>query len=223
MATSDPHSIYQTGTINSLVSAVYDGDKDISSIKAHGDFGLGALPMIDGELIVCDGVFYRADAEANLSIAREGAVLPFAVVSHFRPDQSFDLVNTDSAGTSDYVSRYFTSRNLIYAVRIDGHFTTMRVRSERCQPKTYRPMSETMPEIQRIRDLETVEGTLVGIWYPDYLSQVNVPVFHFHFVDAGRNVGGHVFEFTLARGRVSVRPCSPWPDLPRGRRVTIVQ
>lgn len=205
MTASDGARIYQTGTVNSLVKAVYDGDKTISSIRKHGDFGLGALPMMDGELIVCDGVFYRADAEANLSIPAESTVLPFAVVSHFKADQNFDLLNTDLRGTAEYCGRYLASKNLIYAVRIDGHFTGIRVRSELCQPRTYRPMDETMPELQRIRDLENIDGTLVGTWYPDYLSQVNVAGFHFHFVDADRTVGGHVFEFTLMQGRVSVQ------------------
>ncbi|MFN8071103.1 MAG: acetolactate decarboxylase [Mycobacterium sp.] len=205
MTASGAHQIYQTGTINSLVNAVYDGDKTISAIRKHGDFGLGALPMMDGELIVCDGVFYRADADANLSVAGEGTVLPFAVVSRFTPNQTFDLINTDMTGASEFVSRYFGSQNLIYAIRIDGLFAAIRVRSELCQPKTYRPMAETMPDLQRIRDVENIEGTLVGIWYPDYLSQINVPGFHFHFVDDNRTLGGHVFTFALTRGRVSIQ------------------
>lgn len=201
----DAQKIYQTGTINSLVNAVYDGDKSIASIKVHGDFGLGALGMMDGELIVCDGVFYRADSAANLSIAGDDSVLPFAVVSHFTPDQEFDLVNLDLPGTADFVSRYFASRNLIHTVRIDASFKAIRVRSEKCQPNTYRPMNETMPKLQRVRDLENIDGTLVGIWYPDYLSQLNVPGFHFHFVDAGRTVGGHAFTFNLIRGHAAVQ------------------
>lgn len=205
MTPSDGAQIYQTGTVNSLVKAVYDGDKTISSIRNHGDFGLGALPMMDGELIVCDGVFYRADADANLSVPPEDTILPFAVVSHFSPDQNFDLLNTNFHGATEYCERYFASKNLIYTVRVDGHFAAIRVRSELCQPNTYRPMNETMPELQRIRDLENIDGTLVGIWYPEYLSQVNVAGFHFHFVDADRTIGGHVFEFELTRGQVSIQ------------------
>lgn len=198
-------TIYQTGTINSLVNAVYDGDRDIAWIKEQGDFGLGALPMMDGELIVCDGIFYRADANADLSVATDDSVLPFAVVSRFKPDQTFDLLNTDFAGTADYLANYFASKNLIYAVRIDGQFTRVHFRSEQCQPKPYRKMNETMPELQRVYERDDIDGTLVGIWYPDYLSQVNVAGFHFHFVDKERRTGGHVFEFQLTRGQVAIQ------------------
>ena len=203
--TGSKATIYQTGTINSLVNAVYDGDRDIAWIKTQGDFGLGALPMMDGELIVCDGVFYRADANADLSTPNDDAILPFAVVSHFKPDQSFDLLNTDFGGTAHYLATYFASKNLIYTVRIDGLFATVHFRSEKCQPKTYRKMNETMPELQRVYERDDIEGTLVGIWYPDYLSQVNVAGFHFHFVDEERKTGGHVFDFQLARGQVAIQ------------------
>ena len=33
-------SIYQTGTINSLLQTVYDGDASIEKLSQHGNFGL---------------------------------------------------------------------------------------------------------------------------------------------------------------------------------------
>lgn len=198
-------AIYQTGTITSLVNAVYDGDRDIAWIKTQGDFGLGTFEMVDGELIVCDGTFYRADANGDISVADDGELLPFAVVSHFDPDQSFDLINMSYAETIDYLEDYFVSKNLIYTVRIVGQFDSMQMRSEKCQPDTYRPMNETLPELQRVFRHDDIEGTLVGVWFPDYLSKVNVNGFHFHFVDEERKVGGHVFDFELARARVSIQ------------------
>lgn len=41
-------AIYRTGTINSLVNAVYDGDRDIAWMRSRGDFGLGTFAMVDG-------------------------------------------------------------------------------------------------------------------------------------------------------------------------------
>ena len=54
--------------------------------------------------------------------------------------------------------------------------------------------------------MENIEGTLVGIWYPDYLSQTNVPGFHFRFVDDNRTLGGHVFTFALTAVGCRSRP-----------------
>ncbi|MCH9762241.1 MAG: acetolactate decarboxylase [Actinomycetia bacterium] len=203
-------AIYQTGTINSLVNAVYDGDRDIAWMRSRGDFGLGTFAMVDGELIVCDGTFYRADANADLSVSDEGDILPFAVVSHFTPEQSFglfgtDYSGTDYSGTAEYLARYFVSKNFIYTIRIDGLFNSMRIRSEECQPRTYRKLAETMPDLQRTYERDNIEGTLVGVWFPDYLSQINVAGFHFHFVDRKREIGGHVLDFDLVRGRASIQ------------------
>ncbi|MGD9619307.1 MAG: acetolactate decarboxylase [Mycolicibacterium sp.] len=196
---------YQTGTINSLANAVYDGDRDIAWVKSKGNFGLGTFAMVDGELIVCDGTFYRADENAALTVPADSEVLPFGVVCDFKPDVSFDLLNTDYPATADYLARYLVSKNLIYAIRIDGLFDTMRVRSERSQPKTYRKMHETLPSLQRVHQRDDIEGTMVGFWYPKYLSRINVAGFHFHFLDGARSIGGHVFEFQLAQGHVSIQ------------------
>lgn len=97
------------------------------------------------------------------------------------------------------------SKNFIYTIRIDGLFNSMRIRSEECQPRTYRKLAETMPDLQRTYERDNIEGTLVGVWFPDYLSQINVAGFHFHFVDRKREIGGHVLDFDLVRGRASIQ------------------
>jgi acetolactate decarboxylase len=38
------------------------------------------------------------------------------------------------------------------------------------------------------------------------MKAINVPGFHFHFLDAGHRLGGHVFDLRLRRGRVAVMP-----------------
>ena len=39
-------SMYQTGTINSLLQAVYLGDTSVADLKECGDFGLGHLIIL---------------------------------------------------------------------------------------------------------------------------------------------------------------------------------
>jgi len=46
---------------------------------------------------------------------------------------------------------------------------------------------------------------LVGVYFPTYLAQVNVPGFHFHFVDTKHEIGGHVFGLNLTSGMVEVQ------------------
>jgi acetolactate decarboxylase len=42
-----------------------------------------------------------------------------------------------------------------------------------------------------------VDGTLVGLWSPNYAGAFSVPGYHFHFISADRKRGGHVLECSI--------------------------
>jgi acetolactate decarboxylase len=46
---------------------------------------------------------------------------------------------------------------------------------------------------------------MVGVWFPTYLQQINVPGFHFHFIDEARQIGGHVFNFKIVSAMVEIQ------------------
>ncbi len=197
--------MYQTGTINSLINAVYDGDVCVAELKEHGDFGLGTFDMVDGEMIVCDNVYYRADVDGNLEVVTDDTSTPFAVVNKFKPNQEIGLNNKKYEDLEKYLLNFFPSKNMIYAIKIEGKFKSILLRSEACQPRTYRKMNETMPDLQKTFTKTDIEGVLVGVWFPQYLEQLNVPGFHFHFVDKDRHVGGHVYNFELEKGHAYIQ------------------
>lgn len=199
------HQIYQTGTINSLLNAVYDGDTSIGELKAHGDFGLGTFDMVDGEMIVCDNVFYRADENGNISVVSDEVITPFAVVNRFEAEKTLEVSDQKLASLEQWLETQFESQNMIYAIRIDGKFRDMHLRSEHCQPNTYKKLADTLPALQHTFVHTNLEGSLVGVWFPKYLEQLNVPGFHFHFVDRDRKVGGHVFDLDLETAIVKIQ------------------
>ena len=45
---------------------------------------------------------------------------------------------------------------------------------------------------------------IVGFRCPTYVSGVNVPGYHLHFLTKGKDAGGHVLEFRTAKAVVSV-------------------
>ena len=51
--------LYQVSTIYALLQGVYDGILPIGKIKTHGDFGLGTLDELDGEVLALDGNHYQ--------------------------------------------------------------------------------------------------------------------------------------------------------------------
>jgi acetolactate decarboxylase len=47
---------------------------------------------------------------------------------------------------------------------------------------------------QSVFELETISGTLVGFRFPEYMTGLNVPGYHFHFLSDDTKSGGHVLD-----------------------------
>jgi len=62
-----------------LQQGFYDGPTTIRDLKHHGDFGLGAMNAIDGEVVGVDGVFYQIGIDGTLTRAADAACLPWAM------------------------------------------------------------------------------------------------------------------------------------------------
>ena len=198
-------AIYQTGTLNSLLEAVYDGDTTLEYLAGKGDLGLGALDAIDGELIICDGEFFRADANCRLNKLPKDDKTPFALICNFQPSLSFALQADSFADLERQLLAQLPSLNLIYSFKIKGVFSQIDLRSEECTCRPYRRLIEILPDLQRTYAFENLEGTLVGVYFPNYLAKINVPGFHFHFMDTEHEIGGHVFGLKLSSGVVEVQ------------------
>jgi len=59
-------------------------------------------------------------------------------------------------------------------------------------------------EDQPTFDLHDARGSLVGFRFPDHARGLNVPGYHFHFINDDRTAGGHVLECRLTRGELRV-------------------
>ncbi len=196
--------LYQYSTINALMVGVYEGSLSVREAKMRGDFGLGTFNHLDGEMVLLDGMMYQVPFDGKVKIMEDGQCIPFTAVSFFDADQEIPI----AAGLS-YVEfqkaivESFPSKNVIYAIRLDGVFTTMHTRSVPRQDPPYRPLSEVVKE-QSEFTFENVQGTLVGYWLPAYVEGINVPGYHLHFLTADRTAGGHVLDFTTSAGTVKV-------------------
>lgn len=89
------------------------------------------------------------------------------------------------------------------AVRIDGRFASVRVRSVPRQSPPYPPLAEVVAQ-QQVTDLADVEGTVVGFRFPGPLDGIEIAGWHLHFVDAQRTRGGHVLGCVLEHGNAAL-------------------
>ena len=198
------HALFQTSTIDALLEGRYDGDVSFAELEEHGDFGLGTLEALDGEMVALDGSFYQVKADGRAYAIDGGTRTPFAVVTFFEPGLSQGLTGPmDLATFCTHLDLLVGGEASCYAVRVDGRFEYVKTRSVPRQRRPYPPLTKVV-EHQPTFELRDVPGSLVGFRFPRYAQGLNVAGYHFHFITAERSAGGHVLEFQLARGDLLV-------------------
>lgn len=196
--------VYQFSTISALLEGVYDGDITIAELLRHGDFGLGTFNHLDGEMVVLDGVCYRLRADGSAGRAAPTDGTPFAAVIRFHTDFEIAIqTHTGRTKLTEAIDRQIESANLIYAIRITGHFRELRTRTVMAQQPPYPPLTEATEE-QAEKVFTDVSGTVVGFRTPDFEQGISVAGYHLHFLNSDRTSGGHILDFSLERGEVAV-------------------
>jgi len=186
----DRHSLFQVSTSNALVQGVFRGAVTVGDLKRNGDFGLGTFEGLDGELVMLDGVCYRATGGGVVTSPPDDASVPFAVVTHFHPDASLTTNPGSLADLTAAVDEARPSENLFVGIRVDGQFERLALRAA-CAAEPGENLVEATAH-QSEFTVSDEEGTLVGFWAPLYARAVNVPGYHFHFISKDRSLGGHV-------------------------------
>ena len=51
---------------------------------------------------------------------------------------------------------------------------------------------------------ENIRGSLVGVYFPDYMDGINMPGWHLHFLSEDRSKGVHVFDVSVQEGIAKV-------------------
>jgi acetolactate decarboxylase len=199
-----PHELFQTSTIQALLGGAFDGDVTLNELLEHGDLGLGTLNGLDGELIVIDGQVFKAELDCVLSRPELQSQTPYAVVVPFTPGPTRHVVGPISAAAVQHQLWDDSNRpRAPTAIRIDGHFEMVRVRSVPKQIPPYPLLAEAIDHEHR-RELHDISGTMVGFCFPDGLSGIEIVGFHLHFVCDRRLHGGHVLDYTLRDATVRI-------------------
>ena len=82
-------------------------------------------------------------------------------------------------------------------VRIDGTFKKVHARSELKQQEPYKPLAEALKTDQREFSWEDTEGTVVALYCPQYMNDLNAVGWHMHFVSADHSAGGHLLDIDI--------------------------
>ena len=193
--------MYQVSLLQGLTYGDYCGSVTVGELKQHGDIGIGTFDGLNGELIMLDGVIYRAAGDGSVEVVSDRVTVPFSVVTYMDADETKHLKEiSDFSALCFELDQMVAKRgkNRFYMIRIDGVFQEVNVRSVYGQEGPYKRLAEVMESDQTFFDYENIEGTMVGLYCPPYMSHLNAVGWHLHFISKDKSKGGHVLGLKIA-------------------------
>jgi alpha-acetolactate decarboxylase len=197
------HVAFQAGTLNALMDGHFGGDATIGEVLEHGALGIGTVEHLAGELVIIDGEAFLVDGFGVVTRVPLDTPTPFAVVSQFSPIASVHLRGPLGLGDVHDRLRVLAPAPSVLALRIDGEFADIRLRSVHAQQRPYPPLASVV-EHQTEWTIESSAGSVVGFRFTDRAAGIEVPGFHHHFISNDRTAGGHVLDLTVLDAVASV-------------------
>ena len=204
---ADRETIYQVSLLQGLTLGDYNGSVSVKELKQKGDTGIGTFEGVNGEIIMVDGTVYRVKSDGSIETAPDDETIPFANVTFFDTDEKQDISGVSSIADlkkllDEKVEKL--GRNQFYMVRVDGTFKKMHARSELKQEKPYKPLAEALKTDQREFSWDNIEGTVVALYCPQYMKDLNAAGWHLHFVSKDKKYGGHVLELDVDKAELKI-------------------
>lgn len=191
---SEKNKITQISTTGAVFESLFDGVISFSELKKYGNMGVGYFQKMDGEAICIDGKFFHFGEDGSAVAAKDNEKTPFFTITTFRStSENFTNRKFDLSQLEEYLQRMMPKKNSIYAIKITGKFSMLKARTFVRQFKPYPSMTQVHRN-QKEYTFSNTEGALIGFYTPDFLANINVPGFHFHFINNDNSKGGHLLE-----------------------------
>lgn len=214
------NKMYQVSTLQALALGYSRAVINVGKLLQEGDTGLGTFEDVNGEMIVMEGQCYRADQEGNVTVVAHETGVPFAAVGTLCNGQRLslkDMADIDSLRLE--LTRKIEENfglNSMHIVRIDGHFEKVDARSEAPYRSHHISLKEVLGQTQKAFLFERIRGSLIGVYFPDYMDGINMPGWHLHFLSEDRSKGGHVFNVSIRNGEAIINKINSIKiDLPK--------
>lgn len=202
-ADADRESIVQVALLQSLAQGYFGGTLTSGELRTMGDTGIGTFEGLNGEMIVLDGKVYQALGDGTVFVAPDKTVIPYATVTFFDPDIPVKL--TDIKNKKDFENALNSEvqkagANSFYMVKLAAEFDSVLFRSEYGSEEPYPTLVEALKGKQTEFTEKNIKGTLVGLYCPSYMGELNSVGWHFHFISDDKKKGGHILELSVKDG-----------------------
>jgi len=189
-------TFYQYSIWFAFVNKVFDGDLKVKDLKKRGDIGLGSFDVLDGELVMLDGVPYRIRETGEITVGTDEDEIVYADAAFFNKKEAFTIdQKIDFKELPALLDQKKKTPHYFYIYKIHGTFKHIKLGGV---PKVERPFKEGLDVLipnRPVFETENISGTLVGFYCPDYIGNINAKGHHFHFISDDKKWGGHVMEF----------------------------
>jgi acetolactate decarboxylase len=197
-------TLYQVSAFNVFSAGNFEGNTTYAELAMHGDFGIGTLNDLDGEMIAFNGKFYQIPTNGPPREINSTEKTPYATVTFFDSDQTFQVVNVSSyLQLREDINSTLPNFSAIYGIKVHGFFDFAQTRSVPIQTKPYPNLTEAVKN-QTVFDLNGVEGTLVGFFFPESMNGVDFVGYHLHFLTDDHTAGGHLLECVIKNATVEI-------------------
>lgn len=207
------NKMYQVSTLQALALGYTREVIKVKEFMEYGNIGLGTFEDVNGEMIVVDGNCYRADEKGHVTKADPDDGVPFAVITTCEGDRNLfieDIPNIDrlKKWLNQYIDNHFTL-NSMHIARIDGEFDIIKARSESGLHTHHVELKELLKDRQKDFTFENIEGSIVAVYFPDYMDGINAAGWHLHFISKDKTCGGHIFDISAKSltGRIETISC----------------
>ncbi len=193
---NDRDTYFQYSIWWAFVNKVFDGDLKVETLKQKGDIGLGSFDLLDGEMVMLNGVPYRITEDGVVSVGLDFQEVVYANATFFEEDSSFTIgESVDFDGLRDQINQNLPSHNFFYAFKIHGTFKTLKLGGLYRQRKPFEYGLDVLIPNRPVFEGENITGTMIGFYCPEFIGNINVAGYHFHFISDDLRMGGHVMEF----------------------------
>lgn len=203
----DASKIYQHSTLATLIEGLYEGTLPIGELLKHGDYGIGTVGDLDGEMIAIDGKAFQITSTGQINQLADEVLVPFATVHFNQPEVSIQFENVSGSVLEEQLLELYPYQNVFFGIVIKGTFSKMSTRSVAKQSKPYPALTAVTAEQTEFEE-EQINGTIVGYFTPKLFQGIGAAGFHLHFLSDDKEMGGHILDYHLGNGIVNLQPFS---------------
>jgi alpha-acetolactate decarboxylase len=205
-------TLIQVSTLNALMEGDYRGSKTVKEILKDTDTGIGTYNGLDGEAIIYKGHAYVGRATGEVTEMGPEETFAFSITTRF--DESVEEGEISFESIDDLkakLEKHLDSHNYFFMIKMEGKFN-VRVRSCFKQTEPYEPLYKVATD-QREFEYHDVEGTVVGVYSPNYVEGMNLPGWHIHFLSRDFKQGGHILKVEGSNVKIKVNKLQAWKVL----------